>query len=100
MSDPVVLEVFMLDVLNLGEFLIPSIVIFCGIIGFVLKKWIKDIDNKWIPTTVCFLGIVVSVLNSGTNFKAVLMGAVSGLASTGIHQLIKNFIEKGGKNDG
>ena len=90
----------MLDVLNLGDFLIPSIVIFCGVIGFILKKWIKDVDNKWIPTIVCGLGIVVSILNSGSNFKAVLMGAVSGLASTGIHQLIKNFIEKGDKNNG
>ena len=90
----------MVDVFNLGEFLIPSIVVFCGIAGFILKKWIKDVDNKWIPTFVCCLGIVVSMLNSGANFNAVLMGAVSGLASTGIHQLIKNFIEKGEKNNG
>lgn len=90
----------MIDSFNLGEFLIPSIVVFCGICGFILKKWIKDVDNKWIPTFVCGLGIIVGVLSFGANFKAVLMGAVSGLASTGIHQLIKNFIEKGEKNNG
>ena len=85
----------MVDVLNLGEFLIPSIVVVCGIFGFILKKWIKDVDNKWIPTFVCGVGIIVSVFNYGANFKAILVGAVSGLASTGMHQLIKNFIEKG-----
>lgn len=47
--------------------------------------------SKIIPTVVAVLGVVVSVAASSwaVTPKNILNGAISGLASTGLHQLIK-----------
>ena len=34
----------------LQEYLVPTVVALCYCIGFIVKTWIKDVDNKWIPT--------------------------------------------------
>lgn len=77
----------------------PVIIVACLVVGFVVKKWIKDVDNKWIPTIVTILGAVLGFIINGASIGAVVAGAVSGLASTGFHQLFKQLIENGGKVD-
>lgn len=77
---------------------VPIIMVACLIVGFIVKKWIKDVDNKWIPTIVTVLGAVLGFVINGASFEAVIAGAVTGLASTGLHQLFKQLIE-GGDND-
>lgn len=42
----------MTDLGFLTEFMVPVIVGICLCIGYVVKKWIKDVDNKYIPTIV------------------------------------------------
>lgn len=83
----------------LNGYFVPLIVAACLVIGYIIKKWIKDVDNKWIPTVVCGVGALLAVvLNWGeVSVDCVVGGAVSGLASTGLHQLFKQWIEKGGK---
>lgn len=83
----------------LADFMIPVIVGICLIFGFIVKKWVKDIDNKWIPTLCCVLGIVLAIVNDwGTiSLTTFLCGAVSGLASTGLHQAVAQLID--GKNN-
>ena len=58
----------------------------CLCVGFVIKKWIKDIDNKYIPTIVTFLGLIISIMTKGFSPESILSGMISGLASTGLHQ--------------
>lgn len=58
----------------------------CLCVGFVIKKWIKDIDNKYIPTIVTFLGLIISIMTKGLSPESILSGMISGLASTGLHQ--------------
>lgn len=41
---------------------IPIVTAACLIVGFILKKWIKDLDNKWIPTILAVLGVVLGCL--------------------------------------
>lgn len=79
----------------LEGYTVPVIVAACLLVGFVVKKWVKDVDNKWIPTVVCVLGALLSLwLNWGSvTLETVVSGAVSGLASTGLHQLFKQWIE-------
>lgn len=83
----------------LTGYVVPIIVAACLVLGYIVKKWVKDVDNKYIPTIVCIVGALLSVLlNWGTvSVECVVAGAISGLASTGLHQLFKQWIDNGGK---
>ena len=80
----------------LNEFMMPVVLGICLVIGWVIKKWIADIDNKYIPTIVTILGAVLAVwFNSWTvTPEIILSGLITGAASTGMHQLFTQFIEK------
>ena len=81
----------------LNEFSIPVIVGICLCIGFVLKNLVKtEKVNKFIPLIVAVLGVVINVwLNAWTITPDILLaGMFSGLASTGMHQMFKQFINK------
>lgn len=80
----------------LNEFMIPVVIGLCLCTGYVIKKWVKDVDNKYIPTIVTILGIILSVWINNWVFtpEVILGGMISGLASTGLHQLFKSYIEK------
>ena len=80
----------------LNEFMLPVVLGICLCCGYTIKKWIKDVDNKYIPTIVAILGVILSAWISRWNVtpEVILSGLVSGLASTGMHQLFKQFIDK------
>lgn len=81
----------------LNEYSIPVIVGICLCIGFILKNLVTtDKINKFIPLIVAVIGVVVNAwLNAWTVTPEILLsGMFSGLASTGMHQLFKQFIEK------
>ena len=40
-----------------NEFILPVVLGICLCVGYIVKKWIRDIDNKYIPTIVAMLGI-------------------------------------------
>lgn len=40
----------MTDLGFLADFMIPVIVGICLCVGYVIKKWVKDVDNKYIPS--------------------------------------------------
>ena len=82
-----------MDISFIVDMYVPIIMVACLIVGFIVKKWIKDVDNKWIPTIVTVLGAVLGFVINGASFEAVIAGAVTGLASTGLHQLFKQLIE-------
>ena len=81
----------------LTEYSVPVIVGICLCVGFILKNVITtDKINKFIPLIVTVIGVVVNAwLNTWTvTPESLLSGMFSGLASTGMHQLFKQFIEK------
>lgn len=82
----------------LNTYINPVTLGLCLVVGYILKHWIKDVDNKIIPTVVAVLGVVVSVAASSwaVTPENILNGAISGLASTGLHQLFKQWIDSGG----
>ncbi|MCI8454881.1 MAG: holin [Lachnospiraceae bacterium] len=79
----------------LNTFMLPVILGICLCVGYVVKKWIKDIDNRYIPTIVTVLGVILSAWIADWNLtpEVLLEGMISGLASTGFHQIFKQFIE-------
>lgn len=82
----------------LSEYSVPVIVGICLCLGYIVKKWIKDLDNKFIPTICAFMGLILAVWINGwsINPSVILSGLFSGLASTGLHQMFKQLIEKDG----
>lgn len=81
----------------LQGFMSPIIVGICLVIGFVIKMWIKDVDNKYIPTICAVVGVLVATWIEGFVLtpETLLTGLFSGLASTGMHQMFKQYIDKG-----
>ena len=80
----------------LTEYMVPVIVGICLCVGYVIKKWVKDVDNKYIPSMCAILGVILALRMRGWNvIPAVLLsGLASGLASTGLHQLFKQLIDR------
>lgn len=80
----------------LNEYMVPVILGICLVVGWMIKKFINDVDNKWIPLIVTVLGCVLSVwINDwAISPEIILSGLITGAASTGMHQLFKQFIEQ------
>lgn len=77
------------------EFFIPIVLVACLVIGYLMKNFMPT-DNKWIPLTVTILGAIFGCLSKQSiTFEIIVAGAVTGLASTGLHQLFKQFIDDG-----
>lgn len=85
-----------MDISFITDMYVPIIMVACLIVGFIVKKWIRDVEDKWIPTIVTILGAVLGFVINGASIEAIVAGAVTGLASTGLHQLFKQLIEGGG----
>lgn len=80
---------------HITEMYIPVVLVACLVAGYIVKKWIKDVDNKWIPTICCVLGMVIAcVVQADISVQTIVAGAVTGLASTGLHQAFKQLVEK------
>ena len=84
-----------MDISVLTQYVDILIVGICLSIGFVVKKWIKDVDNKFIPTIVAILGLILKIafnLGNGITLEIIFSGLFSGLASTGIYEAFRNLI--------
>ena len=74
------------------EMYIPLVMAACLVVGFILKKWCPA-DNKWIPTILVILGAVLGcAAGGGISLAYIVAGAVTGLASTGLHQVFKQLV--------
>ena len=85
----------------LNAYIVPVIVGICLIMGYCVKKFVKnDRLDDFIPTFACVLGTVIAVWNSGAiNPDILLMGMASGLASTGLYEMVTHWVEKWPKGD-
>lgn len=80
-----------MDISFLTEYMVPVIVGLCLCVGYVVKKWVADVDNKYIPTICAVLGIALAVWMHWPTIdpSVILSGLFSGLAATGVDQLAK-----------
>lgn len=79
----------------LNDYLVLIVVGICLCVGYVLKNMVpSEKVNKFIPLTMVVLGTAINVWLNGFAFtpEILLAGMISGLASTGMHQLFKQFI--------
>lgn len=84
-----------MDISFISQLIIPIVLVVCLVVGYIIKKWIKDVDNKFIPTILAILGAVIAVIvNKDISVTSIAAGALTGLASTGLHQLFTQYIDK------
>ncbi len=78
---------------------VVAITVICYLIGMIAKA--SPIDNKWIPCIVGIVGGILGVVGmyvmpdfpAHDILNAVAIGIVSGLASTGANELVKQLRE-------
>lgn len=68
------------------------VVIGCCIVGWLMKKFLPT-DNRFIPLVLTVLGAVLFVLIEEFSVVNIIIGAFLGSASTGLHQIYKQFVE-------
>lgn len=76
----------------INTMIIPIITVACLCIGYVMKKWLPQ-DDKYIPTSLFFLGAIFGAIYFGPTFEGIVKGMVSGLAAVGLHEAFTQFIK-------
>ena len=85
-----------MDLSGLTQYLSLVVMGICLCVGFVIKNSLDFIPNKYIPAIMLVLGTIINVLMnlSGISAEVILTGMLSGLSSTGLYEMFKNFISK------
>ena len=82
-----------MDITFLNDYVVLVVVGICLCIGYVLKNSFPKLDNKYIPLIMAILGVVLNIwIAKGISPDILLVGMISGLSSTGLHQAFKNII--------
>ena len=84
----------------MGFVAVPAITIICYLLAEIFKAAAKEEQYKFIPVLVGLCGAIlgglafvyfVGYLTAENIMEAVAIGIVSGLAATGVNQLVKQF---------
>lgn len=80
----------------LNEYINLIVLGICLCTGYVIKTSLDFISNKYIPLIMLILGVVINILCNINNIDAVviLSGMISGLASTGLYEAMRNLLQK------
>lgn len=82
----------------LMDYQIPLVLLACLCVGYCIKhiKWLDRVSNEYIPAILAILGGVLACVNaSEITLELVVSGCFTGLASTGLHQMFSQLINKG-----
>lgn len=81
----------------ISSYIVPVVLIVCLCVGYIVKHIIpSDKVNRYIPVIVGMLGIFISIWDAGWLItpNTIVIGLVSGLASTGLHEAFSQIINK------
>lgn len=86
-----------MDLSSFGIASVAVITVICYLVGQVVR--VSGIDNKWIPIVVGVAGGILGVVGmhimpdfpAQDYLTAVAVGIVSGLAATGVNQVVKQL---------
>lgn len=82
-----------MDFTVLTENFVVVVLVACLILGYLIKTSFDMIPNKYIPTILAVVGAILNALVSGASVESIVYGATMGLASTGLHQAFKQWVE-------
>lgn len=79
----------------LTEHFVLVVMVACLVIGYIIKHatFLNRIPNNDIPAILAVIGAALNLVVSGLSVESVVYGAFMGLASTGLHQAFKAFVE-------
>ncbi len=82
------------------EHFVEVVVLACLLVGYLIKTatFLKWVPNGDIPVILAVIGIVANLIVSGVSFSNAVYGALMGVASTGLHQIFKRFVERLGNS--
>ena len=81
-----------LDIIS--QYYISIVLAACLAVGYVIKKSLDFIPNKYIPLILVVLGAVLGCITEETvSMESIVYGAITGLASTGLHQTFTRMME-------
>lgn len=87
-----------MEILNIIEqYYMPLVLIACLVIGYCVKhiSWLDRVSNEYIPAILAVTGAILGcVANTSITLENIVYGALTGLASTGLHQAFKHLINK------
>lgn len=88
---------FLMDYVNLVTLGI------CLCVGFALKyaKLFEWLGNQYIPLAMLILGTAINLMINWPDVGAqvILGGMISGLASTGFYEMLRNMLQREGKRE-
>lgn len=84
-----------MDFTTLTQYFVLLVVVACLVVGYIIKHatFLKFIPNDDIPVILAVFGLVMNLFVSGFSIESAVYGALMGLASTGMHQGFKSFVE-------
>lgn len=89
-----------MDLSFLLELVNPIILGICLLVGYSLKTAFDKFPNKYIPLAALCTGTIISIiinLSVGINAQVILGGMISGLASTGLYEMLRNLLNFNGR---
>ena len=89
-----------MDLAFITEHYIPVVLVACLVVGYCIKHigWLEKVSNEYIPSILAILGAVLGcVATSSVSLENIVYGALTGLASTGLHQVFSQLIDKNNK---
>lgn len=90
-----------MDINFLLEMINPIILGICLLAGYALKTAFERFPNRYIPLAALCCGTLLAVvlhMQSGITAQVVLGGMISGLASTGLYEMLRNLLRFDGKS--
>ena len=88
-----------MDITQILDYLDLLIIAAGLLVGYLIKHTPKlDSLTSYIPLIVSLVGAVIGVATKGVSVEVIIMGATSGLASTGLHQVYTQLLKLGDDN--
>ena len=89
-----------MDFAFLNDYFVAVVMIACLVVGYIIKHatFFKWLNNDNIPVVLAVFGAILNGLVSGFSVESIVYGALMGLASPGLHQSFKKWID-GAKKD-
>lgn len=85
-----------MDLTSLTDYIMTVPLLACLVVGWLIKNTplFAKIANDYIPLIVATIGAVLGLFVGGFTIESAVFGAISGLASTGLHQIFSRLISK------
>lgn len=84
---------------ELQQFISPAVVAICWLIGNTLKSSVPKLPNNYIPLALGLTGAILMVVLNGFSGQNLIIGVVSGLSATGVHQAYKGILKNEEKEE-